>query len=262
MSLSLIKTSNTRSEQSRINGAKSKGPITPTGKAASSRNALKHGLTAEKHTVLDIENPAEYKIVYDAAIDEFRPHSLFALRMVEKLANLDWRIERLAMLETAYLNFKVNESANPSTSTPEMNPFLQIAEGTGEIASLVRGWISAVGSLNALDLLRRYSGTLQHQFNTTFANFQKLETRAVARSRDRNLDPNFLPPYEKPQFPEPPEATEMTPSETPQPTAAKPQAPAPAKRTQPKPTATATKRLTPTAPTSKTPLTTREIMAR
>ena len=52
---------------------------------------------------------------------------------------------------------------------------------------------SAVGSANALELLRRYSTTLQHQFNTTLTNLQKLEKRQAAQLRDRDL------PYQKPE---------------------------------------------------------------
>src|SRR5258706_254136 len=37
---------NTRAEQSRINGSQSHGPASPAGQIASSRSALKHGLTA------------------------------------------------------------------------------------------------------------------------------------------------------------------------------------------------------------------------
>ena len=54
-SLSLV-----RAAASRRNGAKSRGPKTPEGKARSAQNALKHGLRAQKCIVLPSENAAEF----------------------------------------------------------------------------------------------------------------------------------------------------------------------------------------------------------
>jgi hypothetical protein len=188
------------SDQARINGAKSKGPTTPIGKQRSSANALKHGLTAKEHVVLDVEDSAEYDAVSNAAIQEFRPHSAFALRLVEKLAQLDWRIERLAMLETAYLNYKVNQA--DGLVFPETDPLAEAAEGNDELAALVSAWKASVGNSSALDLLRRYSSTLEQQFNKTFAHIRALETRnSTATSNGNDPDTALAPPYQKPSYP-------------------------------------------------------------
>ena len=55
-------------EASRRNGARSRGPVTEEGKARASRNALKHGLTAMHHLVLEDEAPVR------AGGDDRPPH--------------------------------------------------------------------------------------------------------------------------------------------------------------------------------------------
>ena len=186
---------NTRPNQSRINGAKSKGPTTSAGKHESSKSALKHGLTAEKHTVLDIEDPAEFNVHLNIALDQFRPSTLFARQLVEEIANTNWRKTRLKRLETAYLNHQISEELG---TTPD--PITQAAaEGTDELAALLRTWIAAAHTSGPIELLRRYIATLNHQFNTTLTNLLKLEKRDAQRRHD----PNFEAPYQAPEFPAP-----------------------------------------------------------
>ena len=60
----------TRSETSRINGAKSHGPTTDEGRRAVSLNAVKHGLTAET-VVLANESPEEYEAELQAYLQRF-----------------------------------------------------------------------------------------------------------------------------------------------------------------------------------------------
>ncbi|HEY3739412.1 MAG TPA: hypothetical protein VGL53_06195 [Bryobacteraceae bacterium] len=173
---------------SRANGCKSCGPTTAAGKLRASKNAILHGLTCTEHTLLVTEDPAQYKEVCEAFIEDLRPGSKSELRLVEKIANLDWRLERMVMMETCVLNMEVGCSAEKIA-----NSFSDI-DGIGFI---VEAWKESLSATHCLDLLRRYMGTLQHQFNTTLTNFYKLETGRLKRRHD----PDSVLPYERPILP-------------------------------------------------------------
>jgi len=61
-----------RSQASRINGARSRGPKTPEGKARSSQNAIQHGLLAANILITD-ECRHNFKALSDLLIQQLNP---------------------------------------------------------------------------------------------------------------------------------------------------------------------------------------------
>lgn len=101
-----------RSDQARVNGAKSQGPKTPHGKLASSLNSLKTGRYSGKTVLLTLDNQAEYETQLSAYIRRFQPADDVELTIIRELCYLDWRLHKLAKSESAVLNhqLKVQES--------------------------------------------------------------------------------------------------------------------------------------------------------
>ena len=179
-------------ETSRQNGAKSQGPTSAAGKFHSSQSALRHGLSATKFTLLANEDPAQYSELIQAFITDFQPATKTELRLVEKLANLDWRMERFALIETCLLNMAVTEHYDEIDAA-----FNNLDDG---VAWIVTAWRKSHDLPACLTLLARYMGTLQHQYNSTAANFYKMEKRRRDRRHDPDLDPDYNPPYKQPEF--------------------------------------------------------------
>jgi hypothetical protein len=90
-------------EAARTNGAKSRGPLTPEGKARSSRNALKHGLAALEHHLLPDEDPAGYERLLTRLWAEHAPATETEARLVRRLAAAFWKQERAERLLAALL---------------------------------------------------------------------------------------------------------------------------------------------------------------
>jgi hypothetical protein len=82
----------------RANGCKSRGPVTPEGKAISRRNSLKHGMAGAGILVPDDES-AEVELRSEEILSDMRPRTAMGRYLVGRLAELTVRVERCSRQE-------------------------------------------------------------------------------------------------------------------------------------------------------------------
>jgi len=134
-----------KSETARINGAKSHGPSTPEGRAKSSRNSLRHGLSA-KSVVLPHEDPDEYEQLLEAHIDQFHPRTDVEMELIEAMAVARWRLRRIRTIETTLFTTELDRYQEDLESEPEYKTaddrlayvFKKLADNSQSLAMLVR----------------------------------------------------------------------------------------------------------------------------
>jgi len=87
----------------RINSQHSTGPRSSNGKQRSSRNALRHGLTAAS-PVLPTEDRDAYESHRRAFLDEYQPATPTETQLVAELADTSWRLNRIPLLEARLIS--------------------------------------------------------------------------------------------------------------------------------------------------------------
>ncbi len=92
-------TKKTRAEINRENAQKSTGPRTPEGKAASSKNAFKHGIYSNE-VVIPGEDAAGYEELLADLRAEHQPVTPTQEILVEEIAQHYWHIRRWRKIET------------------------------------------------------------------------------------------------------------------------------------------------------------------
>jgi len=103
---------NARAEASRRNGAKSRGPKTPEGKARASQNALKHGLRAGKHVVLPDEDAAAFAALEAALLEDLAPVGALQTVLARQIVSAAWRLARADRIEAEILIFRQRGEAD------------------------------------------------------------------------------------------------------------------------------------------------------
>ena len=167
-----------RSEQARINGAKSKGPVTEEGKAKSSQNAIKHNLTARTF-LLSNENLAEAQGMIDDYIRRFRPADRVESDLVLTLAGCQYRLTRACAIETAIMDYELNCSAQDFE-----------AKVTGHDEDIRKAFVfTAISEGKAFNNIGRYQARLERTYHRTLKALMELQEK-----RKNEPEPEGEPP--------------------------------------------------------------------
>jgi hypothetical protein len=174
-----------KAEAARVNGAKSRGPATPEGRAKSSRNSLRHGLSA-KSVLLPAESHEQFQLLLDAHIQQFQPANPVEMDLVEAMAVARWRLRRIWAIETSLLGPELERRAEDMDE-----------EFTEMSADDRLAWVfqKLADNNQSLSLLARYEGNLNRAFDRAFKQLNLLQaaSRRTNESQRQNEPKVNLP---------------------------------------------------------------------
>lgn len=163
------------------NAGKSTGPRTPSGKLASSRNALSHGLTAVA-ALLPSEDPDEFAAL-ELAIASNYIDSPFVKPMVLQLASVMWRLARFRRIESLALLSRISGRMSQGVTDPEFErplEFQDFPEAQGYASTVESGIRMDVEMLGEnLVRLSRYENSLLNQLTRLMAMLEPYATGCI-----------------------------------------------------------------------------------
>ena len=164
----------------RANARKSRGPVTAAGKARSSANAVTHGLAstgrATQSVCLVDEDRGEFMRLYESFVREFAPVSSLEHQTVHQMAEIQWRLARSVVYETALLDHQADCMA----------PGIEAAYDS--IDGATRGALAfqeLAGHGGGFTNLGRYETRLERQFDRLLARLYRLQN-----AREKRKFPN------------------------------------------------------------------------
>ncbi len=101
----------------RANSAHSTGPSSPAGKAASSKNAISHGLLAASVSVFNWESEADLHQLRNDYLVRFLPIDRAERDLVDRLVDSTWRRNRIVSIETSLLEIEIERMDSTVAAT-------------------------------------------------------------------------------------------------------------------------------------------------
>lgn len=151
-----------KAEAARVNGAKSKGPTSPEGKARSAQNSVQHGLCSNT-VVLASESTEEYEELLADYIRLYQPAGPVELDLVHEIASTRWRLRRILRIEAAAFDQAIERAAEENPDCAESTAFENLA-----------------GNSKTLGMLNRYEGRLRRAYERAVAELRRLQAERIA----------------------------------------------------------------------------------
>jgi hypothetical protein len=171
-----------KSETARANGAKSHGPVTPQGRAASSRNSLRHGFAA-KSVVLPTESSHEFQVLLNSYVAHFDPQGGVERDLVHAMVAARWRLRRICNIETALLSTEIVRCAEDIDEE---------FENMKDVDRLAWVFEKLANNGQALSLIVRYEGAINRSYDRAFKQLHVLQS-ARHRAQPNEPKPNPKP---------------------------------------------------------------------
>jgi hypothetical protein len=190
-----------KSETARANGAKSRGPTTAEGKEKSSRNAIKHGLTAGNGNILlDCEDPGQFDEILNKLLGIHEPATPAETDLVEEMVAARWRSRRMWTIETGLLNAEIlNQQSKTDTPDPNIHLTMAFRSLTDDSRSLV--------------LANRYEARLQRLYDRAYKTLRELQqARKSEPTPPHTVHIRWVNPNEEPDPPAAAESEQPSPA--------------------------------------------------
>ena len=173
----------------RENAKKSTGPRTAAGKARSSQNGRKHGLTSEKVALDYIDDKSELEAHRNAILALYNPQNPMEMFWVDQIVIAQWRVDYLSRWESGIFNDAVSKTWEDNTDQEEedaedLEQYLTNIDPAEKHP--IQNWMISYGMS---ELMRR------KDFLKTFLRYQSQASRLICRAqaeiRKLRSEPDF-----------------------------------------------------------------------
>jgi hypothetical protein len=147
-----------RVDSSRANGAKSRGPVTPEGRARSRAARLTHGLTSAD-LLINGESQEEFNAFREEYLADYQPQTRPQFDLVDQLVATRWRLNRVIALQNALMDIQMIRQQ------PEIDEEFESCDG-GIRAAIA--YQHLCDDSRGLESLHRHEARLSAEFRRTF----------------------------------------------------------------------------------------------
>ncbi len=174
-----------QNEANQKNALKSTGPQTEAGKEISSRNAVKHGLTAKMPELLPDEIVSEYEEFREILWNDLKPVGAVEEMLAERIINGFWRIRRIDRIEGGAYGFEINNYTVQEIIAKELKTIPPLKYHEDDPAGLARCFNALTNKTDFFSKLSRYETAIDRMLAK---NMEKLEQLQKQRRNSERQD--------------------------------------------------------------------------